>query len=204
MIRSLLGEVLSISGMNVVLDVNGLGFDIICSRGALALCQLGSRTRLTTYLQFSEVGAALFGFADETERELFLKITTIKGIGGRTGMGILSVLSTDDIVRAVSLADVATFMRAPGVGKKTAERICFELKNSLPKEFVSTVSGSPSISAQKSRIADTVGDALRSLGFSQMDTSAALEVVRAALGEDFDKINEEGLLKAALKELQRK
>jgi Holliday junction DNA helicase RuvA len=186
---------------SVVLDVNGLGFDILCSRGALSLCSRGDRVRLTTHLQISEAGVALFGFADETERELFLKITTIKGIGGRTAMGILNVLSADDIVRAVSLADVNAFMRVPGVGRKTAERLCFELKNSIAKDFVSIPAGA---TAPRGRVADTVGDALRSLGFSQGDAVSALAIVHAALGEDYDKMDEEKLLKAALKELQRR
>jgi Holliday junction DNA helicase RuvA len=199
-IRSLCGEVLSITETAVVLDVNGLGFDVLCSRGALALCARGARVRLTTYLQISEAGVVLFGFMDETERELFLKITTIKGIGGRTGMGILNVLPAGEIVRAVSMADVDAFMRVPGVGRKTAERLCFELKNSLSKDFASVLSGAVS----RSRVADTVGDALRSLGFSQGDVGAALAIVQAAWGDDYDKMNEEELLKAALKELQRK
>jgi Holliday junction DNA helicase RuvA len=202
MIRSLSGEVLSATETSAILDVGGLGFDVLCSRGALALCSPGARVRLTAYLQISEAGAALFGFANETERELFLKITAIKGIGGRTGMTILNVLPAEEVLRAVSLADVNAFMRVPGVGRKTAERICFELKNSLPKDFALTLQ--PGSSAPASRVADTVGDALRSLGFGQSDAAAALSVVRAALGEDFEKLDEEKLLKAALKELQRK
>jgi len=202
MIRSLSGEVLSATDKSIILDVNGLGFEILCSRGALVLCRLGERARLTIYLQISEAGAFLFGFANETERELFLKITSIKGIGGRTAMSLLSVLSADEVIRAVSLADVNTFVRVPGIGKKTAERLCFELKSAIPKEFISVaVAGSP---APAGRVSDTVTDALRSLGFEQADAVAALKLVRAALGDDFDKLNEEKLLKAALKELQRK
>ena len=185
---------------SAVLDVGGLGFDVLCSRGALSLCSLGGKARLTTYLQISEAGAALFGFANETEREIFRKITGIKGIGGRTGMTILSVLSADEVVRAISSADVNAFVRVPGVGRKTAERICFELKNSFSKEFA--LAGQTGTSA--SRAVDTVGDALRSLGFGQSDVAAVFSVMRAALGEDFDKLDEEKLLKAALKELQRK
>ena len=205
MIRSLCGEVLSVTETSVILDVNGLGFEISCSRGALALCGPGGTARLTTYLQISEAGAFLFGFANETERDLFLKVVLIKGIGGRTAMTILSVLSADDIVRAVSLADVNTFMRVPGIGKKTAERLCFELKNALPKEFTSTLPvGFSAQPAPASRVSDTVADALRSLGFDHTDTAAALNLVRAALGDDFEKLDEEKLLKSALKELQRK
>ncbi|MDR2528217.1 MAG: Holliday junction branch migration protein RuvA [Synergistaceae bacterium] len=196
MIRSLCGEALSMTETSVILDVNGLGFDILCSRGALALCSPGERARLTTYLQVSEAGAFLFGFADETERELFLKITAIKGIGGRTAMTILGVLSAEEVIHAAARADVATFTRVPGVGRKTAERICFELKNVVPP--------TPRSAAPPSRTADTVADALRTLGFTQADAAGALGVVRAALGEGFDQLDEERLLKAALKELQRK
>ena len=202
MIRSLCGEVLSATDTSVVLDVNGLGFEISCSKGAMAQCNPGGRTRLTTYLQISEAGAFLFGFANETERELFLKITSIKGIGGRTAMSILSVLSADEIVRAVAMADVDAFVRVPRIGKKTAERLCFELKGALPTEFTSTLTAA--FTAPANRVSDTVVDALRSLGFDQRDTVMALNLVRAALGDNFEKLDEEKLLKAALKELQRK
>ena len=204
MIRSLCGEVLSATDKSVILDVNGLGFEISCSRGALALCSPGERARLTAYLQISEAGAFLFGFANETERELFLKITSIKGIGGRTGMAILNVMSADEVVRAVSLADVNTFMRVPGIGKKTAERLCFELRSAISKELTSAAVTAAGFPVPISRVCDTVADALRSLGFDQADAAAALNLVRAALGEDFEKLDEEKLLKAALKELQRK
>jgi Holliday junction DNA helicase RuvA len=201
MIRSLCGEVLSATNTSVILDVGGLGLEILCSRGALALCSPGNSARLTTYLQISEAGAFLFGFANETERELFLKIISIKGIGGRTAMTILSVLSADEIIRAVSLADVNTFERVRGIGKKTAARLCFELKSLISREFTSALP--VGLSASVSRVSDTVVDALRSLGFDQADAAAALDLVRAALGEDFEKLDEEKLLKAALKELHQ-
>ncbi|NLL36195.1 MAG: Holliday junction branch migration protein RuvA [Fretibacterium sp.] len=201
MIRSLRGDVLAVSESAVLLDVNGLGFDVLCSRAALALCEIEKQVRLTTCLQISEAGAFIFGFADERERELFLKITTIKGIGGRTGMNILSVLSSDEIVKAVSLADVSAFMRAPGVGRKTAERLCFELKNSLPKEFMARLE-TVDAGGSKARTQDVVEDALRGLGFSSADAATALAMVRAALGEDFERADEATLLRSALKELQ--
>ncbi len=203
MIRCLTGEVLNVAENAVLLDVHGLGFDVLCSRGALALCRPGERVRLTAFLQISEAGASLFGFADERERELFLKVTTIKGIGGRTGMAILSVHSVDDILRAVSLADVAAFTRVPGVGRKTAERLCFELRNLLPASMTDSVPAGGPGDVPSSRTADTVGEALRSLGFAQTDVGSVLSAIRAARGEDFERMDEEALLKAALKELQR-
>jgi Holliday junction DNA helicase RuvA len=116
-------------------------------------------------------------------------------------MGILNVLPAGEIVRAASMADVNAFTRVPGVGRKTAERLCFELKSSLAKEFASALPGAAVV---RSRVSDTVGDALRSLGFSQDDVVSVLAIVQAAWGDDYDKMDEEGLLKAALKELQRR
>ena len=204
MIRSLTGEVLNVTESAVLLDVHGLGFDVLCSRGALALCRPGERVRLTAFMQISEAGAALFGFADERERELFLKVTTIKGVGGRTGMAILAVLSVDEILRAVSLADVAAFTRVPGIGRKTAERLCFELRNLLPAALTNSVPASSTGGGTPSRAADTVGEALRSLGFAQADVGSVLSAIRAARAEDFELMDEETLLKAALKDLQRR
>ena len=192
---------MAVSDASVLLDVNGLGFDILCSRGALSLCEVGRRARLTTQVQFSEAGAAIFGFMDERERELFLKITTIKGIGGRTAMNILAVLSVEEIIRAVSLADVGTFMRAPGVGRKTAERLCFELKGAFPKDFTSVVE-TTGVTGVAPKTQTLVEDALRGLGFTASDAAAAVAMVRAARGEDFEKLDEATLLRSALKELQ--
>ena len=200
MIRSLTGVVLGVSETSVLLDVNGLGFDLLCTRAAAALCSAGQRVRLTTYLQISEAGAALYGFASERERELFLKVVAIKGVGGRTGMAILSALSVDEVLRAVSLADVAAFTRAPGVGKKTAERLCFELRSLLPDGLIQSAAqgeGAPS------RTADTVAEALVGLGFTQADAASVLALLRAAQGEAFDGLDAETLLKLALRELHR-
>ena len=210
MIRSLAGEVLSVTGAagssgantSVLLDVNGLGFDLLCSRAAAAACRVGERVRLTVYLQISEAGVALFGFANERERELFLKITTIKGVGGRTGMAILSVLSVDEVLRAVALADAGAFARVPGIGKKTAERLCFELRNLLPGELVENVPVGEGMPVA-SRTSDTIAGALLSLGFQQSDVNAAFALLRAAHGERFDRMGEEELLKLSLKELHR-
>ncbi|MBR1672383.1 MAG: Holliday junction branch migration protein RuvA [Fretibacterium sp.] len=208
MIRSLNGEVLSVgsgaagspANTSVLLDVNGLGFDVLCSRAAAGLCRVGETVRLTVYLQISEAGVALYGFASERERELFLKVTAIKGVGGRTGMAILSTLSVDEVLRAVSLADAAAFTRVPGIGKKTAERLCFELRNLLPEGLADSVPAAGQ-AALSSKAADTVAEALLSLGFPQADVSSVLALLRAAQGEDFDRMDEEKLLKLALREL---
>jgi len=205
MIRCLTGTVLSVSSNGIVLDVHGIGFEVYCSRGVLTLCNIGETITIITYLQISEAGISIFGFSDEQERELFLKITAIKGIGGKTGISVLSSLSSEEIIRGVVFSDISIFTRVPGIGKKTAERICFELKNLIPEELLSQTSeADKKISPNQSNVLSTVSEALRSLGFNQGDINAALGIVRAAFGNDFANLDEERLIKAALKELQRK
>jgi Holliday junction DNA helicase RuvA len=204
MIRALSGEVLAVEDRVVLLDVNGIGFEIQCSREVISHCQPGDRMRIVTYLQISEAGIALFGFANERERELFLKITTIKGIGGKTGITALSILSVSEIVKAVALEDTTAFLRVPGVGRKTAERICFELKSLLPAELTLTQEEDFAISPSASSVVETVTEALASLGFTCGDAQSAFRLVKAARGEKWEELDEETLLRLALKELQRR
>ena len=204
MIRCLTGTVLSISSNGIVLDVHGIGFEIYCSRGILSICNIGETISVITYLQISESGVSIYGFSNERERELFLKITSIKGIGGRTGIAVLSSLSSEEIIRGVLFSDVKIFTRVPGIGKKTAERICFELKNLIPEDLLSQINKADIPPANQNNTLSTVTEALRSLGFNQGDINAALGIVRAAFGNDFTGLDEERLIKAALKELQRK
>ncbi|MCL2768331.1 MAG: helix-hairpin-helix domain-containing protein, partial [Synergistaceae bacterium] len=146
----------------------------------------------------------IFGFSDEQERELFLKITAIKGIGGKTSISVLSSLSSDEILKGVLSSDVSIFTRVPGIGKKTAERICFELKNLIPEEILLQTNRADKLLPGQSNTLSTVTEALRSLGFNQGDINSAFGIVRAAYGNDFTGLDEERLIKAALKELQRK
>ena len=205
MIHCLTGTVLSISSNGIVLDVHGIGFEIYCSRGVFTLCNIGETITVITYLQITESGMSIYGFSDEQERELFLKITAIKGIGGKTGISVLSSLSGEEIIKGVVFSDTSIFTRVPGIGKKTAERICFELKNLIPEELLSQINETDSkLQPNQNNVLSTVSEALRSLGFNQGDINAALGIVRAAFGNDFTGLDEEKLIKAALKELQRK
>ena len=199
MIRSLNGKVLDILGNIIILDVNGIGFEIICSRSVINSCRINEPSRIITSLQFSEAGAVIYGFISELEREFFLKITGVKGIGGRTGIAILSELSSDEILDAVASADVSVFMRVSGIGKKTAERLCFELKN-IDSLKVTAHEANP---VRKSDNAASVIDALLSLGFTKADAGGVINLLRAAHGEDFASLNEEDLLRLALRELHK-
>lgn len=202
MIRSLTGQVLDILGNIIILDVNGIGFEILCSRSILSQSKTGENLRVITSLQISESGAVIYGFSSEREREFFTRLTGVKGVGGRTGIAILSELSLDEVVRAVSSADVNAFTRVPGIGRKTAERLCFELKNVAA---LKVMGGDENISSgQKiSGNADSVIDALLSLGFTRSDAGGVVNLLRAAHGENFNSLSEEDLLRLALRELHK-
>ncbi|MBQ3625452.1 MAG: Holliday junction branch migration protein RuvA, partial [Synergistaceae bacterium] len=202
MLRVLTGEVLDISENYIVLDVNGLGFEILCSQSALNLCELNKRVRLVVYLQISEAGASLFGFESERERKIFLKIISIKGIGGKSAMAVLSTLNINEILNAVASSDALAFTRVPGIGRKTAERLCFELKNILKDDLIININ-TEDVNNNKAGAVSTVSDALISLGFSQADIAGAFKLLRAARGDEFNNLSEEDLLRLALKELNK-
>ena len=202
MLRVLTGEVLDISENYIVLDVNGLGFEILCSQSALNLCELNKHVRLVVYLQISEAGAFLFGFESERERKIFLKIISIKGIGGKSAMAVLSTLNINEILNAVAGSDASAFTRVPGIGRKTAERLCFELKNILKDDLVININ-TEDVNNNKAGAVSTVSDALISLGFSQADIAGAFKLLRAARGDEFNNLSEEDLLRLALKELNK-
>ena len=202
MLRVLTGEVLDISENYIVLDVNGLGFEILCSQSALNLCELNKRVRLVVYLQISEAGASLFGFESERERKIFLKIISIKGIGGKSAMAVLSTLNINEILNAVAISDALAFTRVPGIGRKTAERLCFELKNILKDDLVININ-TEDVNNNKAGAVSTVSDALISLGFSQADIAGAFKLLRAARDDEFNNLSEEDLLRLALKELNK-
>ncbi|MDD3425655.1 MAG: Holliday junction branch migration protein RuvA [Aminobacterium sp.] len=202
MLRSVEGKILQITQENVILDVNGFGLDILCSGSALRLCEECESVRLTTYLQVSESGITLFGFSSELERDVFLKLITVKGVGGRVGLAILRTLSPSQVVRSIVASDIDTFLQVPGVGKKTAERLCFELKRHLSEEMIAEFAEEeeiiPTMPAK-----NTVAAALRSLGFTQNEVYTVMNRLKREMGAEFETAKEEVLLKQALRELKR-
>lgn len=201
MIRSLSGQVVNILGNIIILEVNGIGFELICSRSVVNNCEINQPAKIITYLQISEAGAVIYGFVSEREREFFLRLTSVKGVGGRTGIAILSELSTDEVINAITSADVAAFSRVSGIGKKTAERLCFELKNISDLKVIGH--DAENFASSDTDSSGAVIDALLSLGFTRSDAGNVINLLRAAHAEDFNALNEEELLRMALRELHK-
>ncbi len=210
MLASLRGTVLKKDDFIAVIECGGFGIEVLLTANAAKLCSEGAGVFLYTYLQTSDAGMALYGFADEPERRIFKMMIGIKGIGGKVAISMLQYLSPAEIVSAVLEGDAKTLTVTPGIGKRTADRICFELAGSLRKggfeDFAASGSDTGSATKSSSGEADAGGDssrrvaldALESLGF---DRAAGLRAYNAVLAEGGGK-DESEIIMRCLRKLQ--
>jgi Holliday junction DNA helicase RuvA len=180
MIARLSGILAETSADTAVIDVGGVGYQGHCSGRTLdAVGPIGSEVLVLTELQVREDAWTLFGFGSQQERDAFRALTSIQGVGGRLALAILSVLSPDELARAVSQDDKAMIGRANGVGPKLAARIANELKGKLGVAGLG--GGSP---APRAGAAADALSALANLGFKPADASAAVNAAQDELGPD--------------------
>lgn len=185
MIGYLRGKVLSLRPESVILDVNGVGYEVVCSGAAfskLSGVRTGEEGEVYTYLQVSEQGVALFGFADLREKELFLRLTSVQGVGAKLAIAALSSMRPADLTEAIYTADVKRLTAVKGLGKKTAERIVLELHGKISAdEIIGTSEGGMSaVSAPRSQDDDDAVAALMNLGFTKQESARAVERAKAA------------------------
>ncbi len=163
-----------------VIDVGGVGYQVLCSARTLdALGPVGGEVLVLTELQVREDAWTLFGFGSPVERDSFRALTSVQGVGGRLALAILSVLSPDELARAVSQGDKAMIGRASGVGPKLAARIANELQCKLGVVGLGGGGPAPRVGAA----ADALS-ALANLGFKPADASAAVNAAQDELGPD--------------------
>ena len=168
----------------LVLQAGGVGWQLSCSNNTLmAAPALGETMRCFTFLSVREDALELFGFATREEKEMFLQLTSVSGIGPKTALGVLGSMSLRDLNLAILLGDVNALSRAPGIGKKTAQRIALELKDKVSQADVSAASAAGSAAAVPvaSMAADCVAEAieaLTALGYSSTEARSAVSQVR--------------------------
>ncbi|MFL6849438.1 MAG: Holliday junction branch migration protein RuvA [Sphingomicrobium sp.] len=180
MIARLSGILSETSSDGAVIDVAGVGYLVHLSGRTLdAIGPIGGKVLVLTELQVREDAWTLFGFGSAAERDAFRALTSIQGVGGRLALAILSVLSPDELARAVAQEDKAMIGRANGVGPKLAARIANELQGKLG---VVTIGGAAPAS-RGSAAADALS-ALANLGFKPADASAAVNAALDELGPD--------------------
>ena len=184
MISYLRGKVLTVTPETAILDVNGVGYEAYCSGGAFQRLTVGAVAELYTYLQVKEDGVTLFGFASPKEKELFLKLITVSGVGPKMGISILASLSADDFAMAIATADVKRLSAVKGLGKKTAEKIILELHGKISAVEVLGASGdelTPAAEATPAKLSaldEEAVSALTGLGFTRTESVQAVKKAR--------------------------
>ncbi len=205
MIGKLRGVVDSCGEDWVVIDVAGVGYEVHCSTRTLqSLPVVGEVATLAIETHVREDMIRLYGFASDLEREWFRLLQTVQGVGARVALAVLGTLKPGDLATAIALQDKASLARAPGVGKKVAERIATELRDKAP-EYSSADPAVVHLQADLAEhraprpVADAVS-ALTNLGYPQLQASAAVAAAARAAGEG---ASAEQLIRAGLRELAR-
>ena len=181
MIARLSGILAETSADTAIIDVGGVGYLIHASARTLdALGPIGGEILILTELQVREDARTLFGFGSIVERDSFRALTSVQGVGGRLALAILSVLSPDELARAVSQGDKAMIGRANGVGPKLAARIANELQGKLGVAGL----GASLAPAPRGGAASDAMSALANLGFKPAEASAAVNAAQDELGPE--------------------
>ncbi len=205
MIGKLRGTVDSYGEDWVIVDVGGVGYQVYCSTRTLqSLPQPGDAVSLSIETYVREDMIRLYGFASDTEREWFRLLQTVQGVGSKVALAILGILRPAELATAIALQDKAQISRAPGVGKKVAERIAAELRDKAPAysdadPAVIHLQADLAEARAPQPVAEAVS-ALVNLGYPQIQASAAVAAAARDAGED---ATTEQLIRRGLKELAR-
>ena len=204
MIASVRGRVLHIGASAAVVEVGGVGLSVVCTPSTLASLHAGDEARLATELVVREDALTLYGFGDADERDVFVVLQSVSGIGPRLALAMLAVHEPDAIRAAVAEEDLAALTAVPGIGRKGAQRLVLELKDKLgrPAEpAVGTAAPSPAGFGWK----DQVHSGLVGLGWSVKDADAALQTVQPQAEQmtTAGELNVAELLRAALRSLSK-
>lgn len=197
MIYSLKGIVTYIGEDDLVVEVNGVGYQVFGNSRLLANTAVGEVVHIFTYTHVREDQFSLYGFSNIEERACFMQLTTVSGVGAKVGQAILAVLTPGEVAEAILTQNPTLFTRASGVGKKLAERIVLELKGKAPASanVVNLNAVRPTTSAGQD-----VVSALQNMGFKPNEAQAGLGVALKAVGAEAG-FGE--LLKESLKALRK-
>ena len=196
MISFIKGTVAQVLADSVILDNNGLGWQVFMSGSALSrLPHAGETVMLYTHMQLKEDGVSMFGFPEPQEKQLFEMLISVTGVGPKVALSILSVLSPSQLIIAILTDDTASLCKAPGVGKKTAQRVSLELRDKIKsKEAESVIDPQQSLSPNQQERQDAM-DALIALGYSRADA------VRAVMETALPDMKTEQIIRLALRKL---
>lgn len=196
MIAHLRGRVFEKHPNRLIVDVAGVGYDVLVPLSTFYTCgDPGAEIALRIHTHVREDQLSLYGFATALEQTMFEKLIAVSGIGPKLALSVLSGIEPRDLVGAIQRNDFARLTAIPGVGKKTAERICVELRDRLPKAV--EAAGTPASPGDSLR--DDLVSALVNLGYHRQNLDKILEKVLSSSGD----AKFEDVLRLALKELSR-
>ena len=201
MIAMLRGTVMEKDAAEAVLMAGGVGFRLLCSANTVSrLPQAGSEATVYTYLSVREDAMELYGFLTKEERTMFRSLIGVSGIGPRSALFVLGSMPLSDLRLAILTGDTVALSRAPGVGKKTAQRIALELRDKLAKDALSDESAfaATDLSGDAPVAHDAISEAmqaLRALGYTPQEATAALKGVKGQAD------TADGLIRLALQKM---
>ena len=182
MIAFIEGKIAEKNPGELVINAGGVGFSLMCSNATLAAApEMDKVWRCYTVMNVREDAMELFGFATKQEREMFRRLCSVTGVGAKTALGILSSLPLRDLSIAIVTGDITSLSRAPGIGKKTAQRIVLELRDKVEQQDVSLPKGAAAaapVSAPAGGIHKEAQAALQALGYTSAEAARAINLVR--------------------------
>ncbi|TXJ09605.1 MAG: Holliday junction branch migration protein RuvA [Acinetobacter sp.] len=201
MIGSLTGEVLYLEAPTVILNVNGVGYEVDTPLSTFCQLKKGESVTLWTHFVVREDAQQLYGFLEMQDKIIFRTLLKVNGIGAKMALGILSSLSVEMLIYTIEHEDINTLVKVPGIGKKTAERLIIELRDrfkALSKTSSSTAS--PSLERLQFLPDSPVAEAeaaLVSLGYKPIEAQKAVAAVKGDLQDSAE------LIRAALKSMMK-
>ncbi|QYO66561.1 Holliday junction branch migration protein RuvA [Leptolyngbya sp. 7M] len=203
MIAFLSGTLIEKHANSVIIDVNGVGYEVNIPLSTFyELGDVGGEVSLRIYTYVREDAIQLFGFMTIRERDLYLRLISVQGVGAKSGIAMLSGMSADEMIAAIRSENIAKLTAIPGVGRKTAERLVVELRDKvgeLASSLKADVSSSAGAAADGEGTFDDALSALVNLGYKK---DAAEKALQQAI-KDGTEMNVQKLLRAALQRLAR-
>ena len=203
MIAYLSGTILEKTANTVIVEVGGVGYDVTIPLSTFyELGEVGSEVSLRIFTYVREDALQLFGFKTARERDLYLKLISVQGVGAKSGITMLSGMNADETIAAIRTDDLAKLTAIPGVGRKTAERLVIELRDKVGELSQSAAAGSQMSTSAGSAGEEVLDDALSALINLGYKKDAGEKALQQAIKDGTD-LNVQKLLRAALQRLAK-
>ena len=181
MIAQLTGRVSQIFGQTLIVDVNGVGYEVFCSSEAVTKVSINQNTDLIIYTDVQENSIRLFGFSDFLEKQVFLLLVSVSGIGAKTAIEIISKISKLELLSIISREDSLALKKIKGVGGKTADRLILELKDKVKELILANRLITETAGSEPKQELEEALEALIALGFSRNQATATLNQIKNQL-----------------------